>query len=149
MRFVVLHHTGWPGRGDHYDLMLQLEDGADDDDPVLRAFATLSDDFPDGISHSDTRARGGTAGIDAQINLLRMLDDHRRAYLAHEGPLTGNRGSVQRVEAGDVIFAAPPGPGTQDLRFELQGTRLRGGFRLRPMGSGIYAFERLKRVWQP
>ncbi len=28
------------------------------------------------------------------------LADHRRAYLTYEGPLTGNRGSVTRVDQG-------------------------------------------------
>src|SRR5258706_9114820 len=29
------------------------------------------------------------------------LPDHRLAYLDYEGPLTGNRGSVERVEQGE------------------------------------------------
>lgn len=29
------------------------------------------------------------------------LDDHRIAYLAYEGPVSGNRGSVKRVAAGE------------------------------------------------
>jgi len=146
MRFVVLHHTAWPGRGDHYDLMLQMEAGADGD-PVLKTFATLTNEFPDGKSHSDTRARGAASGDpSAQTNLLRLIDDHRQAYLSHEGPLSGGRGAVARVEEGALEFLAPPDPVLQEYRFRLGGKKLKGTFRLRHMGNGIYSFERLKRT---
>ncbi|MCZ7647682.1 MAG: hypothetical protein M5U26_20905 [Planctomycetota bacterium] len=147
MRFVVLHHTGWPGHDDHYDLMLQTEPGAGDADAVLRTFASLTDEFPDGRSHADARQRDASAtGPDARANLLRLIDDHRRAYLNLEGGLSGGRGRVERIDAGELAWLQPPDADSLLFRFELSGARLKGGFRLRHMGGGIYAFERLRRV---
>lgn len=147
MRFVLLHHTGWAGRADHFDLMLQMEAGEDDSDPVLKTFASLTDAPPDGKSHSDTRARGAASGDpNSETNLLRLIDDHRRAYLTLEGPLSGNRGQVARVDEGTLDWLEAPDTALQLLRFKLDGRRLKGSYRLRHMGGGIYSFERLKRV---
>lgn len=147
MRFVVLHHTGWPGHGDHFDLMLQAEAGDSDAAPVLKTFATLTHEFPDGKSHADVRQRDEQAlGPDAQTNLLRLIDDHRRAYLEFEGDVSGGRGRVARVESGTLAWLQPPEADALLLRFALQGARLKGGYRLRHMGGGIFSFERLKRV---
>jgi hypothetical protein len=122
MRYVVLHHRAWPGRSDHYDLLLQVAAGADDDARVLKAFATLDDRFP-------TAAR------------LRQQRDHRRRYLHYEGPVTGGRGRVERVDEGSVRFLGAP----ERLAFRLAGARLRGTFRLRALGGGLYALERAAR----
>jgi hypothetical protein len=71
-RFVVLEHV-W--NGVHWDLML------------------------------DTGESLQTWAIDAPIVPgralpARKLGDHRRAYLEYEGEISGNRGSVRRVEQG-------------------------------------------------
>ena len=147
MRFVVHHHTGWPQRPDHYDLMLQVAPGADDDDTVLRVFATLANNFPDGKSHADVRARGEGAGnpID-QTNLLRLIADHRRAYLTYEGDVRDGRGSVARVEEGALAWLRPADEDFGELRFTCEGKRLKGDYRLRHMGGGTYVFERFRRV---
>jgi hypothetical protein len=71
-RFVVLEHR-WDGV--HWDLMLESE-GA------LRTWALSA--FP-------------TVGEDIPAN---ALPDHRIAYLDYEGPISGNRGSVRRVDRG-------------------------------------------------
>lgn len=147
MRFVVLHHTGWPGRDDHYDLLLQTEPGTGEHDLVLKTFASLTDEFPDGRSHSDTRARGLASGDpNAQTNLLRLLQDHRRAYLTLEGALSAGRGCVKRMDEGTLEWLPCSEPPVQELRFALAGAKLKGPFRLRHMGGGLYSFERLKRV---
>ena len=70
MRFVVLHHTDWPGHADHFDLLLQPEHGKSDDDAVLKAFATTNDEFPA-----------------QETAMLKRLPDHRRAYLVYQGPV--------------------------------------------------------------
>ena len=146
MRFVVLQHTAWPGHAPHFDLMLQMEAGADDRDLVLKTFATLTDEFPDGKSHADARARNAAAGNPvAQTNLLRLLADHRRAYLSFEGALSGGRGQVVRVEEGELVYRCAPDTGLQELRFHLQGRKLKGDYRLRHMGGGTYVFERMRR----
>src|SRR4051812_11438702 len=77
-RFVILRHdtpSGHP-RGAHFDLM--LEHGG--------ALWTWS--------LSEPPALGMTSQAQA-------LADHRLDYLDYEGPLTGDRGSVQRVEEGE------------------------------------------------
>lgn len=39
----------------------------------------------------------------------RRLPDHRREYLNYEGPVSGGRGSVRRVEGGLCDIARPRG----------------------------------------
>ncbi len=58
---------------------------------------------------------------------VRRIANHRLAYLEYEGPLTGDRGSVTRVQAGWVTI--------RDLNdtlcaFDLSGGRFEGAFRL-------------------
>ncbi|MCI0380780.1 MAG: hypothetical protein L0215_24620 [Gemmataceae bacterium] len=45
------------------------------------------------------------SGPDSQTIAATALGDHRLAYLDYEGPLSGNRGSVKRWDAGtyDVV----------------------------------------------
>lgn len=121
MRFVVLHHTGWPGHPDHYDLMLQMESGHDDDDRVLKTFATLTDAFPD---------------PSAGAVRLALLAPHRRAYLRYQGAVPGQRGQVERVDEGELGFLP-------ELQIELQGQRLRGKYLLRRTeGEQDYLIEK-------
>ena len=153
MRYVVLHHTAWPGRQDHYDLLLQAAPGVDDDARVLRAFATLSDRFPTapkpGAGVSPASQGAGEARrpplargpADRPVNLLRRQRDHRRRYLRHEGPVSGGRGRVERVDEGSVRFIGAP----DGLAFRLAGARLRGTFRLRELAGGLYLLERAAR----
>jgi hypothetical protein len=124
MRFVVLHHTGWQGRADHYDLMLQFEPGQGDDDAILKTYATVSDTFPSGQPASD----------------LQRINDHRRAFLQFEGRLSKNRGSVSRVDEGGVDLLSGDPSGSMELYF--RGKRLTGRYRLFLAGS-IYCFEKL------
>jgi hypothetical protein len=112
MRFAVLHHTGWPGRPDHYDLLLQYAEGDDDNSAVLKTFATSRDEF------SATHVQ------------LKKIADHRRAYLEFQGELSGGRGRVARVDGGDLRIISNPGETWQDVRFALYGEKLRGNFRL-------------------
>jgi hypothetical protein len=137
MRFAVLHHTRWPGHADHYDLLLQVAKGRSDDDRVLRALATPGDRFPLAGSRA---GRGSDAGPRPQT--LRALPDHRRAYLTYQGPVSGGRGRVRRVDAGRLEWL---GRGRQGrcLRFRLAGRRLRGTFRLSPKKGKTCILERL------
>lgn len=128
MRFAVLHHTGWPGRPDHYDLLLQYADGDDDNSAVLKTFATLRDEFP--ATHVQ----------------LKKIADHRRAYLELQGELSGGRGHVTRVDGGDLRFISIPGDTWQDVRFELHGEKLRGNFRLHCAHGTNYILERTDEV---
>jgi hypothetical protein len=79
MRYVILHHVGIDHP--HYDLMFETAPGS--------ALATWrSDHWP--IKDCVT---------------VEKLADHRREYLTFEGPLSGNRGRVVRVEAGECEIA--------------------------------------------
>ena len=82
-RFVILRHEIPAGseRGTHYDLMLESEG-------VLRTWAI-----------PELPAQGKVTPADA-------LPDHRLAYLEYEGPVSGNRGSVTRVDEGEYELLA-------------------------------------------
>jgi hypothetical protein len=63
----------------------------------------------------------------------RRLADHRKAYLAYEGPVSGGRGSVQRIHAGSCQLLH-----AEDtlLQFRLEGPTCEGTFELRRQGDG-------------
>ena len=98
-RFAVLRHEGVPRP--HFDILVDV-DG-------VSALATWrSDAWP----------------IVVPLTLLRM-PDHRRIYLDYPGPVSGNRGQVARVDAGECRLAklsadhwqlARPGAPMLDLR---------------------------------
>ena len=74
--FVILLHTGYGPT--HYDLMLSAGD----------ALATW-------------QLPAGPAGLAVgQALPATRLADHRPAYLTYEGPLSGGRGHVRRVDRG-------------------------------------------------
>ena len=74
-RFAVLRHEGVPSP--HFDFLVDL----------------------DGVSPLATW-RSNAWPIVAPLTLLRR-PDHRRIYLDYEGPISGNRGQVTRVDAGE------------------------------------------------
>jgi hypothetical protein len=79
--------------------------------------------------------------VDAPIPALR-IEDHRRIYLDYEGPLTGRRGWVRRVDSGAAKLESLPG-GAEDagaaapVILALEGRRLRGSFAIRQCGAGL------------
>ena len=76
--YVVLHHTG---HGEpHYDLMIGPSDG-----PLVTF-------------------RLSTWPVVSRMT-LDPLPDHRPHYLTYEGPISGDMGSVRRVEAGEALLA--------------------------------------------
>jgi hypothetical protein len=98
-RFVILEHDH-PFL--HWDLMLEPGN-------VLRTW------------------RLAAAPAPGQCVAAEALGDHRRAYLDYEGPVSGNRGQVQRWDSGTYdgdlpeIFTAG-----QAVELRLHGQRLRG-----------------------
>jgi hypothetical protein len=75
VHYVILHHLGIDRP--HFDLMFEFAPGS--------ALATWRlDQWP--VVHSMKVER---------------LGDHRREYLDYEGPLTGDRGYVRRVDLGE------------------------------------------------
>jgi hypothetical protein len=99
-RFVVLRHDFPPGhaRGLHWDLLLESAG-------VLRAWALAAEP----LSQPEIQAE--------------QLADHRAMYLEYEGPVSGDRGSVTRWDAGDYRLEYDA-PGR--LVCAVEGRRLRG-----------------------
>ena len=99
-RFVILRHEVPPGRNrpSHWDLMLEAEG-------VLQTWALASEP-------------GYDVGIWGQA-----LPDHRLAYLDYEGPVSGDRGTVARWDAGSFAWLQRE---PDVLAFLLDGERLRG-----------------------
>ena len=99
-RFVLLFHETPPhfARGAHYDLMLEHES-------VLWTWTLATP--PDEISEQ----------------VAERIDDHRIAYLDFEGSLTGDRGQVTRIDAGEFTFVHCA---ANRIEFALAGERLQG-----------------------
>lgn len=119
-RFVVLWHETPPGapRASHFDLLLERAG-------TLRTWAL--ERWPDA---------GQTAWADS-------LPDHRLAYLSYEGPISGERGAVRRVEQGDYELLADK---EEEIQLALAGARWRGTLTLtRPTGGA----HRWRVVWSP
>jgi hypothetical protein len=106
-RFVLLEHR-W--NGVHWDLMLEATDG--------RTLHTWAIDAP------------VVSGVDLPA---RRLPDHRVAYLEYEGAVSGGRGSVRRVDAGEyerVEWTA------ERVQVRLVGAQLVGLAVLRAVSTG-------------
>ena len=107
--FVVQIHSGYGEL--HYDLMLECGD----------ALATWQ------LARSP---EGLAAGCDMPAA---RLDDHRKAYLAYEGPVSRGRGEVRILDRGTYDLLAR---GDDRWEFDLHGGALRGRFELsRPAGA--------------
>jgi hypothetical protein len=63
-----------------------------------------------------------------------QLGDHRHMYLDYEGPVSGNRGTVKRWDAGTFEDDVDSTPAERVLLFD--GARLRGRWRLAAHGTG-------------
>ncbi|HVT29674.1 MAG TPA: hypothetical protein VHE81_16775 [Lacipirellulaceae bacterium] len=96
-RFVLLYHDCPPNyeRPSHWDLMLESGD-------ALRTWAL--DRLPRGWSAARARTAASFSDCPATADddsvPAVQLGDHRRDYLELEGPLSGNRGAVQRMNSG-------------------------------------------------
>ena len=105
-RFVVLAHD-WPAP--HLDLLIER-------DGVLKAWR-LPPDF-DGITPCPAEANA----------------DHRVQYLDYEGPISGDRGVVERWDAGVAEWEVTL---PERIAVRLDGQRLRGQYEIvRRDGSG-------------
>jgi len=102
-RFVILAHD-WPTP--HWDLLLEAG-------PVLKAWRLLADPT-------------GGATVAAWPNY-----DHRLLYLDYEGPLSGERGSVTRWDAGTY-----DGELHDEWTVTLMGTRVAGIASMRRAATG-------------
>jgi hypothetical protein len=108
-RYVILEHNH-PDL--HWDFM--LEAGA-----VLRTWRL-----------SACPAAGQTVAAEPAF-------DHRPIYLDYEGPISGNRGSVMRWDAGTFTWIEDTAEG---VTVALSGCRLHGMVRLRRHEAGEWGF---------
>lgn len=107
-RFVVLEHR-WDGV--HWDFMLE--------------------------SRGTLRTWSVDAPIEIGIELpARALPDHRLAYLSYEGPVSGGRGEVRRVDSGTYLALEWS---EERVRVEIRGARLVGEVTLCPHAPGLAA----------
>ena len=88
VRTVVLWHTR-PDGSAHADWMLETDKGTD---PKVRSLITFR-------LAQDLRAIQPEA-----IQRVIRIQDHRRAYLTHEGPISGGRGAVLRLSSGQATI---------------------------------------------
>ncbi|GEM_PF-1241597 len=89
---VVLRHD-LPDGTWHYDLMLELRPGIDQDFRLATLRLTPA--------AAGQRALTLASGVDLDPQApCQHLPDHRGLYLAYEGALSNNRGSVRRVAQG-------------------------------------------------
>lgn len=118
-RFVILEHDH-PVL--HWDLLLEAGD-------VLHTWRLVA---PPGAEPIEATALG----------------DHRRMYLDYEGPVSGQRGTVRRHDAGTFSEEIPPTPSFERrgepanaarlLHFE--GTRITGWWRLEQIDGTRWRF---------
>lgn len=110
-RFVILIHDH-PSL--HWDFMLEKE-------ALLSTWRLVRPPLEPGV-------------IEAQ-----PLADHRLAYLDYEGPVSGNRGAVQRFDRGEYALIKESG---DRVEVELRGTVLRGRVVLeRETATGCWSFQ--------
>lgn len=96
-RFVILQHVMPPAsrRESHYDLMLER-------DGKLLTWAVPEQPRP-GLKIAAVK-----------------LPDHRLAYLEYEGPISGGRGEVRRIDAGEYACSQWDDAAA---KFELRGSQ--------------------------
>ena len=114
-RFVILFHECPPDspRSSHFDLMLE-SDGA------LRTWAITA------LPCAWRAAAGLPSSTDAtaaESVAATQISDHRLAYLDYEGPVSGERGQVRRLDAGTFVSIKES---TDEWLVELTGQRIRG-----------------------
>jgi hypothetical protein len=85
LRFVILHHTGIDAP--HFDFLFEMEP-----DALLTSFRCPT--WPP-----------------LPGDVWEEMPEHRRDYLEYEGPVSGHRGDVRRIDAGTinhVVLATDP-----------------------------------------
>jgi len=83
-KFVVLHHYDCPDKQDHLDILIKGFVLLGEEESPLMKFETL--DEPSSVE---------TAEYKGNI---------RDRYLTYQGPMSGGRGEVRRVDGGDWHF---------------------------------------------
>lgn len=117
-------------------------------------FALLEHDHPE--LHWDLMLKNGTALLTWRLDRIpdgageiaaQALPDHRTVYLDYEGPVSGDRGTVIRIDRGDFEFLTFT-PDT--LTVHLEGSRLQGTASLVKLSSDSSTEPSAWRmIWQP
>lgn len=124
-RSVLLAHTGLPpgpGPGDHLDWMLERGTAAPG-----RLITFRLGIRPDAPGRSDFVAE--------------RTGDHRAAYLDHEGPVSGGRGTVARLARWRVLGLWEPGPDRLEAVLSMDGHAYR--FMCRAGAGGAWRIVRI------
>jgi hypothetical protein len=66
------------------------------------------------------------------------LPDHRRMYLDYEGPISGNRGEVQRWDSGEYAVLSQT---ATEIVMRFEGTQTQGEATLQCNESGGWTFK--------
>ncbi len=112
--FVVLIHDELGG-GRHFDVMIEQ-----------------------GESLATWRCPIAPERASAQTLTLERLPNHRRHYLTYEGPISGNRGSVARHDAGTCMVTQHD---KREWEIDWKGRRLSGRSLLRATGDAAQSWS--------
>lgn len=130
LRFVILLHSGHGA--EHFDMMLECGG----------ALATWQ------FAAAPTSLGAAAAGQDNELP-CRRIQDHRLAYLEFEGPVSGGRGRVTRIEQGRYRLVKPlastGGLDDECWLVELAGGALAGRYELRKQHGDQWIFRRERR----
>ncbi|HTV48756.1 MAG TPA: hypothetical protein VMG59_09975 [Phycisphaerae bacterium] len=113
-RYAILRHSRQ--QDVHWDLLLEL--------PERALLATWQ-------MHTDPAGWNGSSKGEFSTT-VRALPDHRRIYLEYEGPISGDRGQVTRVEEGQFQLLEIM---ENKLVMELSGKSFHGRIELTLMDS--------------
>lgn len=111
-RFVILHHR--LADGEHWDFMIEVGE-------VLWTWQLTA------------------SPIDRPADAIpaRRIGEHRKAYLTYEGPVSRDRGTVERVDDGTYRFEEV---GAERIVVRLEGRRGRGVYQLSPGPGETWTF---------
>lgn len=116
-RFVLLLHecpNGIP-RSTHCDLMLETDESLE-----TWALGQLPSDWHSLSTPKDSIQLASTNSVAAE-----RIAEHRKAYLDYEGPVSGERGNVRKLDAGSFCNCQTP------FSYELKGQKIKGKIELR------------------
>ncbi|HMD53224.1 MAG TPA: hypothetical protein VKJ65_01580 [Phycisphaerae bacterium] len=119
-RFAILRHTRQ--QDVHWDLLLELPDR-----PLLATWQVHSD---------PAEWTNYSAGVFSAA--VRALPDHRRIYLDYQGPISGDRGEVMRVDEGYFRLVSESG---EKIVLEASGKKLQAHVELTLMDSAANLWQ--------